>query len=1220
MSNQSETGKGWDLLPLTPEFIEREHSGYLKALQDALKDPKIHNIALSGRYGVGKSSILQELAKSREGKVVELSLSTLAPLADEGLNDAVPKQAKTTTNRIQQEIVKQLLYREKPSKTPGSRFRRIERFSFSRELALAGLAGIAIVAVGLLTGWTSQIEAVLLPESDLGLWSHGIVLALGIASIGIVRWALYGRVHVRQFSAGAATVTLDDQSVSYFDQYLDEIVYFFEVSKHDIVIFEDIDRFNDARIFETLLALNTLLNAQRRNDKPIRFIYAIKDSIFDQSKLQAKGTHKLETDVANIQDPAQAETVRANRTKFFDLVIPVVPFITHRSAKNLAWKILEEVDSEVNPALTDLAARYIPDMRLLKNVRNEFIVFRDRIFSGAGEELELCKTELFAMMLYKCTHLADFEAVSIGKSNIDALYQAERDLVSANIARIQEEIRQARNKLATIERITTESKSLGDKLLKHIEYTSLSTNRPIDSGQIVFNEKPLDGTALRTSQFWQDFTQAPNDPVLEWRWNSNQRFKLEFRRSILTQVLDNSLDPDSWNERAADRLNEEIEEHIEKLRFLRQANMGDLIKRPEFTLMYGEEPKSFDAIARENLAGDGLAHELIRNAYINRNFTLYTATYHGTRVSAAAQNFIMLHVERDLMDEHFELDGRDVEGVILECGKQSLAEPALYNITILDHLLDRGDAAADIMIRSLVQFGERQQRFIQAYLNSATKRTAFIERFTRFAPDILKNLVESIKLAESDRLEFVSRALGSIRQNVEYRTTKAVREYLNDHYTDFPILGSESINADSAELIANLYATAGIQVSTLEPLTSSVKLAFVEYDCYAITRENLAIALESDTELTLDRAKEKSKVVYQRLLKDLQGYLSAIEGLSSTVGSASHFISVIEDVLKADADLLNNIISLASSACVVDDIKAVSEEAWPHLAEHRRFPASFANVNEYAEGGGEIDIYLAELVDAASEITNHESFDEDDKQALAVKILRTDNALLSASSRARLVASLQLERYLSVDTIQSESGELFGLLLRGNDIADSAKNYGYLSETDWPTRELFIEQSEKFQEYMTPNLVGGEVAELLRSERVAVAIKEEIVSAASEYAETCDLGGLTELARFAAQHEYTLVPELVEKMAVNEVPAGYILKLLQPHLNSMPYDQLGRVLSCLGENYIALTSAGWDQPKFPDNDENRALLNKLKEHGHIVSKIKSARGGKLKVWKRRRGD
>ncbi len=1207
-SGQPETEKDWDLLPLTPEFIESEHRGYVKALVKALEEPKIRNVALSGRYGVGKSSILHELARTRKSRVVELSLSTLAPLADEGLDDAVPKQAKTTTNRIQQEIVKQLLYREKPSKTPGSRFRRIERFSICRELAFAGLAGTAIAIIALLTGWTNQIVTELMPQADPAPFSHAVVLVLGAFGAAVVRWGLYGRVQIRQLSAGAATVTLDDHSVSYFDQYLDEIVYFFEVSTYNIVIFEDIDRFNDPRIFETLLALNTLLNAQRGDAHPIQFIYAIKDSIFDQAKLNA------EAEIAEIEDPAQAEAVRANRTKFFDLVIPVVPFITHRSAKNLVWKILDEVDSKVDVALTDLAARYIPDMRLIKNARNEFIVFRDRIFSGAGRSLELSETELFAMMLYKCTHLADFETISIGKSNIDKLYLAERALVSTQIARIQKELRKSRDKLADIGNISTESELLGNKLIKYVERTVSTTNYLRNSGIIWFNGKAIEKEQLRSSQFWQEFTQAPKDPVIEWKTDINQRAALTFHRSVLAEVLDNELDPDNWNERSAERLNAAVEGYKEDLMFLRQANMGDLIKRPDIKIAQGEEQVSFDAIARKLLAGDGLAYQLIRHGYINRNFTLYTATYHGTRVSAAAQNFIMHHVERDKMDAHFELEGPDVKAVVRECGRPSLAEPALYNIAILDYLLDTDITAADIMIGSLVQFGEHQQGFIEAYLNSASHRDSFIPRFTKVAPKILIHLVTITELAESDRLVFVSLALGSLAKDVQYRTNKAARTYLIDHYADFPILTTEPIDADLAERIANLFSSSRVYVSALAPLSSPIQCAFIAQDCYAISRENLEVALESASELTLDRAFQNHKRVYQYLLQNVPAYLAAIEGCSETIGSAPHFISIVEDVLTTDADQLSEVIAQASKACVVTNIEEVSREAWPHLARHRRFAPTFANVWGYFLMAETVDASLASLLEAAPAITDHESSAQEDKHTLAAAILAAQETLPSASSRARHVANLKLDPYLSIERIQAENGELFALLLSKNVIEDSAVTYAYLSGTDWPTRERFIEQSNNFKEYMTPELVASDLADLLQSARVSGSIKNMVINDASDYADKCDNRGLAELARFAIKHRHTLTPEVIENMAVNNVPSREVVHLLYPNLNTMPYDQLARILSFLGDNYAALTSPGRDQPKFPDTAEDRALLNRLVEHGAVVKKLIPSRVG-LKVSK-----
>ena len=306
----------WNLSPLTPSYQPEAHSCYVEALEAALQDDQVLNIALSGNYGVGKSSILRELTTRLDGRVVELSLSTLAPIEESNLDDSVPKQATTLTNQIQQEIVKQLLYREVPGKMPGSRFERIELFKWKRELCVAGLAGFVTSVVFLLTGWSAQLAATFSPLVDIGFWVHPIILIAAAGTVIGFRWLTYGRIQIKQLTAGSATVTLDDKSVSYFDQYLDEIVHFFEVStRHDVVIFEDIDRFNNSHIFETLHSLNTLLNGAPQIKKKIRFIYAIKDSIFDKTVLEKQG-RQLDPIIAEATDPAVAESIRANRTKF----------------------------------------------------------------------------------------------------------------------------------------------------------------------------------------------------------------------------------------------------------------------------------------------------------------------------------------------------------------------------------------------------------------------------------------------------------------------------------------------------------------------------------------------------------------------------------------------------------------------------------------------------------------------------------------------------------------------------------------------------------------------------------------------------------------------------------------------------------------------------------------------------------------------------------------
>lgn len=1188
----------WSLVPLTPEYLEAEHSGYVSALETALEDGEIRNIALSGNYGVGKSSILRELGKRLDGRVVELSLSTLAPIEASKLDESIPLQAATPTNRIQQEIVKQLLYREDPSKTPASRFRRIERFRWWRGFGTAALLGLAVAVIFLLTGWTAQIAGTFTALNDLGVWTHLIIWGVATAAVLLVRWLFYGKIRIKQLSAGAATVTLDDNSVSYFDQYLDEIVYFFDVSDRDVVIFEDIDRFNDSHIFETLRALNTLLNASPQIEKPIRFIYAIKDSIFDRIGLEAEG-RKLETGVLAIEDPAQAEAVRANRTKFFDLVIPVVPFITHRSARNLATQLLGKIEHKVAPELLDLAAQYVPDMRLLKNVRNEFIVFRDRIFSGDGEQLDLSETDLFAMMLYKSTHLTDFETIRLGKSNLDTLYKLSRELVTENIKRVEGERRALRQRLARKNGAESRSSRLGDLLVAHIERTAASAavlgGRRRNGLTSSVDGSPKSDADLRSVEFWTAFVAADGDPKLRLQMSSGHA--LTFSRSSLAGTLGDPLDADNWSDADRDSLNEQIDEKTEDIKFLRSADLGDLVRRPEFLVTHEKTAQSLASVA-EKLLKPGLAYQLVRAGYLNRNFTLYTSTFHGDRVSPAATNFIIHHVERDLMDEHFELGAGDVDAVVRERGKSALKEPALYNIAILDRLLATDVGAADIMIRSLVGLGERQAQFLQAYLTAGEQRAQLVQRFTTMSSRALVYLVNQAELEDASQLELVDAALANLPSSPQ-RTDARVVDYLRTHYTDFSVLTNDGTSAQ-AERVGALFAEASITLPSLAPLSAGARPSFVSRSLYDITRENLTIAIGNEGTVALDVIRAADKSVYGYVLEHVDAYLDAVEGSSPTVDTSEQFIAVLEDLLVQGTPRLADVVEHAAPACQVVDLGAISEGAWPALALHQRFPATFNNVSRYVAALG-IDAQLAQLLTEAGAITEAGSAGEDVKTTLATAILAAREQLPAATLRAGLVASLELGSYLDVGEIAAEPGDLFALLLKHDIISDTAESYEHLATTDWPTRRAFVRESEKFASYMTPELVQPDLAVLLANDDIDDAIKRVIVEQSGAYAEVAGQRGLNELARLAVQYRHSIPSAVVQKMAQGGASAQNVVPLLEPHLDVLARADLFAILQVLGGDYSKLTTVGRTALHVTNTPADRALLERLKRHGVVSS-------------------
>ncbi len=75
--------------------------------------------------------------------------------------------------------------------------------------------------------------------------------------------------------------------VSYFDKYLDDVLYLLNESRADVIVFEDIDRFENNTIFAKIKELNVLVNNKRKIAKKsskLVFLYLIRDDLFISKK------------------------------------------------------------------------------------------------------------------------------------------------------------------------------------------------------------------------------------------------------------------------------------------------------------------------------------------------------------------------------------------------------------------------------------------------------------------------------------------------------------------------------------------------------------------------------------------------------------------------------------------------------------------------------------------------------------------------------------------------------------------------------------------------------------------------------------------------------------------------------------------------------------------------------------------------------------------------
>lgn len=394
---------------LLPTFIEPgtpQHEA-VDSLRNAINKKGVLNIAITGAYGSGKTSVidtyLHEEAKKAESKYCKISLATIEALNDtetgrESSEENREEAPETKTpedkvhdaklnRRIEYSILQQLIYKEKHTKLPKSRFKKIPFISKKKAWEYS------LWIVSCIICWLIAFEPKILRIDSLyTFFEDHLGIGNFIADCAAISWLIistcyvvykvirhYSGLSVKKVSVANADIDIDEER-SIFNDYLEEIIYFFQESGYNLVFIEDLDRFDSTYIFLKLRELNNLLNSSNMLDsKPIRFVYAIRDDMF----------------------------VDSGRTKFFDEIIPVIPIVNPHNAAEKLKENLTPFGLQDKVPTEDLKAMsyFIKDMRLLKNIANEFYLYYKMM---EVDTYHLNPTKLLAMMIYKNLYPHDF--------------------------------------------------------------------------------------------------------------------------------------------------------------------------------------------------------------------------------------------------------------------------------------------------------------------------------------------------------------------------------------------------------------------------------------------------------------------------------------------------------------------------------------------------------------------------------------------------------------------------------------------------------------------------------------------------------------------------------------------------------------------------------------------------------------------------------------------
>ncbi|GEK85170.1 YobI family P-loop NTPase [Microbacterium aerolatum] len=1199
------TGQTLRLGSLAPKFDPPRHQLYFDLLERAIAHGGSRNIALTGAYGTGKSSVLQHLKEHpryRE-KTVTLALSTIAPRSTFD-GDETASSPPSQVNLIQKEIVKQLLYRTAVAEVPRTRFHRASvppRFRGLRSALVIGLSiALVLFALGplhpLITSWFD------------GWWRHALAYIVATALLVGATWLAVRIVRSRPLmsasvNAAITTVTLAKKSDTYFDAYLDEIVYFFEATGTTLVLIEDIDRFEDAEIFDTLRALNNLLNESHQLNRRIVFVYAIRDSVFE--KIGADAPEREGS--TQLSDRAKEALKRASRTKFFDVVIPVVPFISPDNARDVMSKAMKSPDFKIKPALIRLAARHVADMRMIHNVRNEFEVYRQELVVAKRALPDINDNLVFAIVLFKNTHLADYESIRHRDSSLDHLYVSWRALVARAIPLATRRLTEYRTATRPAPTAEEQARALGLRL--HALRDVLNDSAP---GTFTVSLAPEIDDAITTPSGWASVAED-GEVVLSLNRNNGTSTAFAISTESLTRLLGAPVNPADWATRDTKLAAAQERQLVETVALLRHHTWAQLHTRQDLTIpadeldLTDEEDARLRAILGQRteasfadlvsaILPSEMSRELVRHGYITSHFALYASNYYGKHLSKAAREYIYRCISPGVPDTNYPLTKRDIQHILREqkADKNDRADlfndASVLNIDFVDYLLRERPVAASLVGRQLGKMGDAKFEFLDAYMSQGASPGALLATMVPHWREATHYAATASAVADDSRLAVLDAVLAEIQDDSQ-ASSASVAAIIAEHYRRLTSFTSPSSTAHAAFVIGLLDGH-GNQIPDLTPLSADSRDAVLSLGMFPVTLVNLRAFVPSGN-VDLGALRQTNRDLYNHILQNIADYAHLTQSKSQSVTmveNVSQLVTLIRDVQAVDREKLSVVFD-ATLPMQVPELSVFEIDAWPEIVAAQRVVPSAVNVAAYVEQYG-VDQHLAKLL-KPRKILDPAKLDPATRVDLAHAILRARDVISSTLARVRTVSTLDTGK-LEASALTPESGDLVARLLAARLLEDDASAFGSALMVDWVTLERTIKVSKQFAAFVVPAILPSRwIASFLRSTVPTQKARTAVVTGLPAFLSGATRAEARGIASVLLAQEWRLRPARISGLQQAGALREQVVALMANSETLVDLDDARQILLALGGDYARVASGGSGRPHFPHDAPHRAVIERF---------------------------
>lgn len=396
---------------ISKEEFQEKYPIYEKYFEDSLENPEYTNIAITGNYGIGKSTIFKSFLKNNNKRYAEISIGAYG-------KEFKNKNNLETTRILERQIIHQLVSQINPNYIPFSKYR------ISKQLPIAAilLKSFWVIMLTLLFSFFSFLSYYFYTLKD-SIMTVFIILAT--YSGFILLWILVAFVtkYISKISFKYKNLSLDvdikNDKFSEFDNNIPELVDILIKSGKNIIVFEDLDRFGNDWIFLKLRELNLIVNNYIHSSSSILS--------FDLHNLLFYKFWKRERKISFVY---LVSTKIFNNNydefiKFFDISIPIIPSISDSSSIIYFKEIFKEyLDYRNFNGLIMITHKWFNNFRKIHDLYNEFTIYWKQNENKSFSE----PTSLLAFLILKKEFPSVFEKLVDYKSDLFKDYVLKQSL------------------------------------------------------------------------------------------------------------------------------------------------------------------------------------------------------------------------------------------------------------------------------------------------------------------------------------------------------------------------------------------------------------------------------------------------------------------------------------------------------------------------------------------------------------------------------------------------------------------------------------------------------------------------------------------------------------------------------------------------------------------------------------------------------------------------